>query len=150
CDRYVQRACELDPVMATMRGVAGDFAPGTDYSPDGHSARAQLIRDTLAELATLTPTGDTDRLAADHLRERLEAELALHDLGEHLRSVRAPFGLLQTLRNNVDLMPRGDDEQWRALVGGAAGVPPLLRSWRASLAAGADRGLVAARRQAVE
>ncbi|HLV59080.1 MAG TPA: DUF885 domain-containing protein [Natronosporangium sp.] len=150
CDRYVQRACELDPVMATMRGVAGDFAPGTDYSPDGHSARAQLIRDTLAELATLTPTGDTDRLAADHLRERLEAELALHDLGEHLRSVRAPFGLLQTLRNNVDLMPRGDDEQWRAVVARVAAVPQMLRSWRASLAAGADRGLVAARRQAVE
>src|SRR5690606_39967825 len=71
-------------------------------------------------------------------------------LGEHLRSVRAPFGLLQTLRNNVDLMPRGDDEQWRAVVARVAAVPQMLRSWRASLAAGADRGLVAARRQAVE
>src|SRR5690606_41326242 len=84
------------------------------------------------------------------LRDGLEAELALHDLGEHLRSVRAPFGLLQTLRNNVDLMPRGDDEQWRAVVARVAAVPQMLRSWRASLAAGADRGLVAARRQAVE
>ncbi|MFS8519795.1 MAG: DUF885 domain-containing protein [Micromonosporaceae bacterium] len=150
CDRYVRRACELDPVMATFRGVTGDFAPGTDYSPDGHAARAQLIRDTLAELATLTPTGDADRLAADHLRERLEAELALHDLGEPLRSVRAPFGLLQTLRNSVDLMPRGDEQQWRAVVARVAAVPQMLSSWRVSLATGADRGIVAARRQAVE
>jgi uncharacterized protein (DUF885 family) len=150
CDRHVQRQCELDPVMATYRGVAGDFAPGTDLSPDGHAARAQLIRDTLAELGTLTPTGEADRLAAAHLRERLDAELAMHELGEPLRSLRAPFGLLQTLRNSVDLMPRGSDDQWRAVVARVAAMPQMLASWRLSLVTGAGRGLVAARRQAVE
>lgn len=136
--------------MATFRGVVGDFAPGTDLSPDGHAARAQLIRDTLAELGTLTPTGEADRLAAAHLRERLEAELASHDLGDPLRMLRAPFGLLQTLRNSVDLMPRGTDDQWRAVAARVAAVPGMLAGWRTSLATGASRGLVAARRQAVE
>jgi len=149
-DRYVQRSCELDPVVATFLGVPDDFGPETDYRPDGYAARAELIRDTLRELSGLTPTGDADRLAGDHLRERLAAELAWHDTGEPLRLLRAPFGLLQMLRNSVDLMPTGDDEQWRAVAARIAAVPRMLAGWRASLAAGADRGLVAARRQAVE
>jgi uncharacterized protein (DUF885 family) len=150
CDVHVQRQCELDPVMATFRGVTGDFAPGTDYSPDGHAARADLARDTLRLLDTLTPTSDADRLAAAHLRERLRAELASHDAGEPLRSLRAPFGLLQALRNSVDLMPRDTDDRWRAVTARVAAMPTMLASWRESLRVGASRGLLAARRQAVE
>jgi uncharacterized protein (DUF885 family) len=149
CDRLVQRQCELDPVAASYRGVTGDFAPGTDYSPDGHAARAELARDTLRQLAGLAPTGKADELAAGHLRERLDAELAAHELGEHLRALRAPFGLLQLLRNSVDLMPR-QDGRWPAVVDRVAAVPQMLAGWRASLDTGAGRGLVAARRQAVE
>jgi uncharacterized protein (DUF885 family) len=149
CDRHVQRSCELDPVAATYRGVAGDFGPATDYSPAGHAARAELARDTLRRLDALTPGTAPDRLAAAHLRERLEAELAWYDTGEHLRWLRAPFGLLQMLRNCVDLMPRGDD-QWPAVAARMAAVPQMLAGWRDSLAAGASQGLVAARRQAVE
>jgi hypothetical protein len=29
CDQHVQRECELDPVSASYRGVAGDFGPAT-------------------------------------------------------------------------------------------------------------------------
>jgi uncharacterized protein (DUF885 family) len=148
CDHHVTRQCELDPVAATYCGVTGDFAPGTDFSPDGHTARAELARDTLRQLAGLTPTGTADELAAGHLRERLEAELAAHEAGEHLRSLRAPFGLLQSLRNSVDLMPRNG--RWPAVVGRVAAVPQMLASWRTSLATGIARGLVAAHRQAVE
>jgi uncharacterized protein (DUF885 family) len=150
CDEYVQRSCALDPVSASYRGVTGDFAPGTDYSPDGHAARAELARDMLRRLDELAPTSDADRLAADHMRERLAADLAWHDTGEPLRAVRAPFGLLQMLRNSVDLMPRGSQERWHAVAARVAAFPQMLASWRASLAAGAERGLVAARRQAVE
>lgn len=150
CDEHVQRECELDPVMATYRGVATDSETGTDYSPDGHAARADLTRRTLQRLSELTPTNDADRLAAAHLRERLETGLAWHDLGEPLRLVRAPFGLLQSLRNHVDLMPRGGAEQWHAIAVRMAAVPQMLAGWRTSLAAGASQGLVAARRQAVE
>jgi uncharacterized protein (DUF885 family) len=150
CDEYVQRSCELDPVAATYQGVAGEFRSGTDYTPDGHAARAELIRATLRRLAGLAPAGEPDRLAAAHLRERLEAELAWHDTGEPLRALSAPFGLLSALRNSLDLMPTGGDQQWRAVAARMAAIPQMLAGWRASLAAGADRGLPAARRQAVE
>jgi uncharacterized protein (DUF885 family) len=165
CDQHVQRACTLDPVLATYLGVSGDFGPATDYAPDGHAARAELARDTLRRLDPLTPTGDADRLAASHLRERLTADLAWHDTGEPLCALRAPFGLLQVLRNNVDLLPRvaperssvasdavgvADEPGWRAVAARIGAVPQMLASWRASLETGAGRGLLAARRQAVE
>jgi uncharacterized protein (DUF885 family) len=150
CDAYVRQSFELDPVAATFRGVSGDFAPGTDYGPEGCAARAALLRDTLRRLEALAPTGAADRLAAAHLAERLAAELASYDAGEWRRQLRAPFGLFQGLRNSVDLMPRGSGERWRAVVDRVAAMPDMLASWRASLGAGLAAGQVAARRQAVE
>lgn len=91
-----------------------------------------------------------DTAAATFLRGRLDTELALHDAGEPLRAVRAPFGLLSTVRDSVDLLPRATGEDWATVSGRLAAVPGMLGSWRQALALGLDRGLPGARRQAVE
>ncbi len=150
CDTHVLRSGELDPVAATYQGVPGDFEPGTDFSPDGYAARAALQRETLATLATLLPQGRADQLAAAHLRERLEAELAWYDSGEALRPLRTPFGLLQMLRDNLDLMPVHSEQDWTGLLARLRATPDMLAGLRASLAEGAAQGVVAARRQAVQ
>ena len=84
----------LDPVWATVRGVAGTTGAATDYGPDGIQARADLARSVLIELDRVVPTSPADRAAATFLRGRLRAELASVDAGEPLRALRAPFGLL--------------------------------------------------------
>jgi uncharacterized protein (DUF885 family) len=150
CDDYVAKWAALDPVGAGMRGIVGDFGDATDYSPDGHAARAALIRGTLRELAALPGTSEADRRAADHLRERLEADGAWHASEEPLRQLRAPFGLLSLIHDSVELLPRGGDDQWRKVAGRLAAIPGMLASWRTSLDAGLRRGLPAARRQALE
>jgi uncharacterized protein (DUF885 family) len=150
CDDYVLHWAALDPVAAGMRGIVGDFGPATDYSPDGYAARAALIHTTLGELARLEVTSEEDRHAADHLRERLEAAAAWHQAGEPLRLLRAPFGLLSQVRDSVELLPHGDDEQWRGVAARLAAIPGMLASWRATLDTGRQRGLSAARRQALE
>ena len=67
CDDFVTRSAQLDPIFATMRGIAGPTADvATDFSPDGVAARADLVDSTLRQLDALTPTGDDDRLAAAH------------------------------------------------------------------------------------
>src|SRR4029453_6202331 len=91
CDAYVVKGAALDPISASVVGIAVDFGAATDYSPDGHAARAELARATLAELADLPGTSRADRLAASHLRERLEAEDAWDASGEPLRMLQAPF-----------------------------------------------------------
>lgn len=150
CDEHVMKSAALDPVAAGMRGVVGTFGAETDYTPDGYAARAGLIRSTLAALQRLPVTSEADRRAADHLRERLEAEAAWHATGEPLRGLRAQFGMVNSLRDSVDLLPRGDDEAWARVAERLRAVPRMLAGWRRSLELGLEKGLPAARRQAVE
>jgi uncharacterized protein (DUF885 family) len=150
CDHYMTRWAALDPVAAGMQGITGSFGAATDYSPDGFAARAELISQTLAVLAPMAVTSDADRLAAGFLRERLEAQLAWHHLQEPLRLVRAPLGLISSLRDSVELLPRDGDDHWRDIAARLAAIPVMFDSWRASLELGLARGLPAARRQAVE
>ncbi|WP_428957305.1 DUF885 domain-containing protein [Streptomyces sp. cg35] len=149
CDEYVRRAAELDPVDAGFLGVSlpESGEPATDFSPDGHAARHELITATLARLAELTPQSPDDRLAAEHLRERLDAQRAWHEIGEPLRMVRVPFGLVNKLRVSLELLPRKDESDWRYLAARLAAVPAMLTGLRQSLALGLHRDMAAARRQ---
>jgi uncharacterized protein (DUF885 family) len=159
CDDYVTRSAALDPVSAGMRGLSTEYGAATDFGPDGNAAREELIASTLAALAAAEASSagvsaaeassDGDRLAAAFLRERLEAELAWHRAGEPLRQLRAPFGLINMVRDSVDLLPRGGDADWRGIAARLAAIPAMFDGWRASLEAGLARGLAAARRQAV-
>jgi hypothetical protein len=92
CDDYVTRWAALDPVAAGMQGLTGVFGAATDYGPDGFAARAELIAATLAALEPMPLTSAADRLAAGFLRERLEAQLAWHQLNEPLRLVATTRG----------------------------------------------------------
>jgi uncharacterized protein (DUF885 family) len=150
CADYVDQLAVLDPVEASVVGIGAGYGAATDYSPDGYAARADLVRATLAELGRLPVTAQADRRAADHLRERLQAEEAWHASGEPLRLLRAPLSVVWLLRDSAELLPRGDEEQWRAVAGRLGAIPGMLASWRTSLETGLQRGLPAARRQALE
>jgi uncharacterized protein (DUF885 family) len=149
CDDFVTRWAALDPV-GIGGSLAEPFSAATDYSPSGLEAWADLTSGTLAELGGVPVASERDRLAAAHLRERLEAQLALYDAGEPLRNLRTPFGLLSNVRDSVDLLPRGSDEDWRNIAARLRAIPEMFAGWRTSLDEGLARGLPAARRQAVE
>jgi uncharacterized protein (DUF885 family) len=149
CDDFVTRWAALDPV-----GIGGylaePFGAATDYSPGGQEAWADLMSGTLAGLGSVPVTSERDRLAAAHLRERLEVQLALHRSGEQLRNLRTPFGLVSNVRDSVDLLPRGSDDDWRNIAARLRAIPEMFAGWRTSLDEGLARGLPSARRQAVE
>lgn len=145
-DDHVERAAAADPVAATYGGIAGHDDEPTDYSPAGHDLRTSVLRETLRRLDDLRPEGDADELAALHLRERLEATLAWHDAGEHLREVH-PFAAHTLIRGNVDMLPTDTAAQWEAVLSRLATVGAMLAGWRESLAAGLDAGPAVARRQ---
>nr|WP_255671969.1 DUF885 domain-containing protein [Glycomyces amatae] len=140
-----------DPVLAkTVIDVTGDFGVVTDYGPDAVAERAESQRAVLARLAALEPANDADRLAAAHLAERLEAELAEYDAGEWMRPLMAPYGMVFHLHGYIDAAPRGSEEQWRHLIDRLAAVPRMFDTFRTTLDTGIARGVVAARRQALE
>ena len=126
CDDFVTRWAALDPV-GIGGSLAEPFGAATDYSPSGQEAWADLTSGTLAELGGVLVTSERDRLAAAHLRERLEAQLALYDTGEPLRNLRTPFGLLSNVRDSVDLLPRGSDEDWRNVAARLRAIPDVRR-----------------------
>jgi uncharacterized protein (DUF885 family) len=118
-----------------------------DLSPTGQDALDELARDTLAALPTAAVTDDDDRRCARLLRERLEAQLAVSESGEHLRAVRNIFGPHAQVRQLFQLMPTTTPDDWAVVARRMARVPDAYRGYGESLAEGARRGLHAAPRQ---
>ncbi len=148
-DRYVDDWAKLDPILATIRGVAADGSAMTDYSPDGHAARAALNRRTLGELAAAEAAGEADRIARDVMIERLEAQLALFDAGEHFAQLNIMLHCpVMAIRGAFETMPRQTEDHWRAIAARMHAMPAGLSGYRQTLAQGLEHGPSAAQRQA--
>ena len=149
-DQYVDRFAALDPVVATLEGLAGHDDEMTDFSPDGFEERNEHDRATLRALTAAPPAGERDRVAGDVLREALETSIELYDAGEHLRELNVIASPVQAVRMVFDMMPTETEANWEVIAGRMGLVPEGLASYEASLTEGVRQGLVAARRQAVE
>jgi len=148
-DDYVGGFAALDPIAATSIGVTGYDHLLTDYSPAGAEARADLARTTLAALAAAPPTDDHDRIAAAVMQERLRTTLDLYEHGERLRDVRVIGSPLQSIRQCFDLMRYDTEADWETAASRMEAVPSALAGVRIALREGLDRGISAARRQAI-
>ena len=115
-DAYVDALVVLDPITGTMLGDRGSHGALPDFSPDGADQIAALAKDTLrrlTETGQLPGTGTAmgadgnsnstgagscadsaiERNCGRLLRERLTAELAVHEADEGLRAlsnIRSP------------------------------------------------------------
>jgi uncharacterized protein (DUF885 family) len=148
-DAYVSRFAELDPVAATAEGITGHDEELTDYSPDGIAARAEHDRAALRTLEGLVPETHEQRVAARVMAERLRLSLDLHDADEPLRDLRVLGSSVQDVRMCFDLMPTATAADWHAIATRLAGVPAALAGIEAALRRGIERGVLAARRQAL-
>ncbi|MFG3196718.1 DUF885 domain-containing protein [Streptomyces sp. NPDC048208] len=149
-DAYVDGLIALDPVTGTYLGVRESSSRLPDYSPAGQAALAELARTTLAALdeAERLPGADSDaeRRCGRLLRERLTADLAMHDADEHLRAVGNMHTPGHSVRDIFSVTPADTDEDWAAIAERLRAVPAAYEGYRASLALGLERGLHAAPR----
>ena len=146
-DDYVRRLSDLDPRVATMLGSHPGDDRVPDLSPGGQEAIDELHRSVLAALPAAEVAGDEDRRCARLLRERLEAQLAVSDAGEHLRAVSNIIGPHIEVRQLFELMPTTTPDDWAVVAGRMAAVPQAYAGYVASLDEGSRRGLHAAPRQ---
>ncbi|MER6143630.1 DUF885 domain-containing protein [Streptomyces sparsogenes] len=150
-DAYVDALIELDPITGTYLGVPDSARRLPDYSPAGQEALADLARATLDRLgeAEARPGADNDieRRCARLLRERLTAELAVHDAQEHLRAVSNLHSPAHAVRGVFTVMPTETEDDWAAVAARLRAVPAALEGYRASLAEGLRRDLPAGPRQ---
>jgi uncharacterized protein (DUF885 family) len=153
-DAYVRELAELDPLVATYLGLAVGQDRLPDFSPAGAEALDDLRRSALTRLTQAEGAADTagglanadERRCARLLRERLRAELAVSELGEHLRSVSNFLAPPLRVRDTFLLMPSVTAEDWESIANRIGCVPDALAGYQASLAEGASRGLYAAPR----
>lgn len=150
-DAYVDDLVALDPILGTYLGVPESSRRLPDFSPAGADARAELARATLGLLAEAQarPGGDSDaeRRCARLLRERLTADLAVHDAGEHLRAVSNIADPSHAIREAFTLMPTQSADDYADLAARLRAVPAALDGYRASLAEGLARDLPAGPKQ---
>ncbi|WP_405162668.1 DUF885 domain-containing protein [Nocardia sp. NBC_01499] len=150
-DAYVDIMTELDPLVAVGLGRNLDDDRLPDLSPAGLEAKAAAARATLAELYAAEPAGGypdaAERRCATLLRERLTAELAVHDAGEHFRAIRNLASPVHGVRDIFTLLPTDTEAQWHAIGRRLRRVPIALAQYRSTLAEGIDRGLLAGPRQ---
>lgn len=149
-DAYVDELIALDPITGTYLGVKESSSRLPDLSPAGQEAVAELLRATLARLdeAERLPGADSDaeRRCARLLRERLTAELAVHEADEHLRAVGNLGTIAHAVREVFTVTPAETEEDWRAIAQRLRAVPAALAGHRESLALGLERKLYAAPR----
>ncbi|MGI5441930.1 DUF885 domain-containing protein [Streptomyces shenzhenensis] len=149
-DAYVDALVALDPVTGTYLGVKESSSRLPDFSPAGREALAELARNTLAGLAEAErrPGADSDveRRCARLLRERLTAELAVHEADEDLRAVGNLHTPGHAVRDVFTVTPTRTEEDWAAVAERLRAVPAALAGYRASLALGLERKLYAAPR----
>ncbi|MEV8005738.1 DUF885 domain-containing protein [Streptomyces parvus] len=144
-DAYVDALIELDPITGTYLGVPESSRRLPDFSPAGQEASAGLLRETLRKLdaAERLPGADSDaeRRCGRLLRERLTAELAVHEAEEGLRAVSNLSSPAHSITEVFTLTPTATDEDWAAVVARLRAVPAAYEGYRASLALGLERKL---------
>ncbi|MGW7452103.1 DUF885 domain-containing protein [Streptomyces sp. NPDC054787] len=144
-DAYVDDLIALDPITGTYLGDTASSAKLPDFSPAGRAAVAELARATLTRLdaAELLPGADSDaeRRCARLLRERLTAELAVHEADEDLRAVSNIHSPAHSVREVFSLTPTDTDEDWAAVAERLRAVPATFAGYRESLGLGLERGL---------
>ncbi|MET8542276.1 DUF885 domain-containing protein [Kitasatospora sp. NPDC004799] len=148
-DHHLDQVAAHDPLEAAWLGLHPGDDRQPDLSPEGFEARADIARRTLTALDAVPAAEDpADRACARLLRERLTAELALHDAGENFRQLRNIGAHVHHVREIFTFMPTATDEDWAAVAGRLRNLPAALDGYRATLTEGIARGLLAAPRQA--
>ncbi|SPE64269.1 hypothetical protein SNS2_5596 [Streptomyces netropsis] len=146
-DAHVEALIDLDPITGTYLGVAESSRLLPDLSPAGRDAVAALSRATLSRLTEaerLPGAGqDEERRCGRLLRERLTAQLAVHDAEEGLRDVNNLSSPVHGVRTVFTVTPTGTEDDWAAVAARLRAVPVALAGYRASLALGLERKLPA-------
>ena len=149
-DQYIIESAALDPMLASFWGIPGHDEEITDYSPQGWAARLELQQRTILEPCRRSNHDDrSERIATEVMRERVQAELDLIESGEYHRWLCVLNSHHEYVREIFDFMPRQSDEDWTNVRRRLAAVPQALDRLRASFLYAADKGQVAARRQAL-
>jgi uncharacterized protein (DUF885 family) len=148
-DAFIERIAALNPIAATDFGIDRYDDELTDFSLAHSAQTTDFLRSSLATLEVTAAADDIDRIGKAVMVERLSATLGLEESGETRRVFSILSSPASAIRQVFDLQPAGNPEQASRIRSRLAAVRRSLESWRGALDEDSQRGLVAARRQAL-
>ncbi|MCX2183708.1 DUF885 domain-containing protein [Streptomyces sp. SKN60] len=144
-DDYVDALIELDPITGTFLGVRESAGRLPDFSPAGQEALADLARRTLERLDTAErqdgAQDEAEQRCGRLLRERLTAQLQVHEADEGLCAVSNLRSPAHSVRLSFTMLPTATAADWTAAAARLRAVPAALEGYRASLTLGLERGM---------
>ncbi len=146
-EEYVDAVVALSPLTATSLGIPGHDAEYDDFSPAGFAAHSDVRRRTLRRLDATSCVDTVDQVTVEAMRERLGLEEETHSAHLDLAQLNTIASPLQTMRDILDLMPTGTDEQVATLAARLHRLPAALAGWHVSLREALAHGRVSPRRQ---
>ena len=146
-DKYVAEYVALDPLWATHIGVPGYEREMTDYSPEGHEARAECNAKALRLIAAIDPRNASEQNAKAVFCERVGLEQEIHEAGLDRAALNVIVSPVQEVREIFEIMSTESPEQWENIAARLRKVPSALTGIRTSLTKAAAEGQVSALRQ---
>lgn len=147
-DRLTEQWADLNPLGATIVGVAGRDHLPTDFSPEGHAARNDLFRSHRDELRKHVADRDPVQAnSASVLIGYLDAAVDDYERGMWARDLNHIASPFQSMQDVFDVMPRETTEDWAAIISRLRAFDEMLQGYRRSLEVGIGEGETAAARQ---
>jgi uncharacterized protein (DUF885 family) len=148
-DAFTEKWADLMPIAATGYGIRGRDHLCTDFSPDGHAARAALYRSTRDELKPHLEDGDDDEsFGAQVLTRWLAERVDRFEDNQWRRDLNHTYSPFQIMRDAFDVMAKATPDDWDAIASRLEGFTGMLEGYRASLQEGVGSGDTVAVRQA--
>ena len=146
-DSYVEKSARLSPMSATYLGITDLNDQLDDFSIEGRAVKADLTRATLAELATLEPIDEIDRVTKSVMQERLTSSLELHDSFESHILFNVLTSPPANIRQVFEMMPKESAQDFDNIAKRLLAVDKAHLSWISTIDTLGKRGKTAAQRQ---
>jgi len=146
-DSYVEKSARLSPMKSTNLGINDLNDQLDDFSIAGRAVSANLTRETLAELTTLEPIDEIDRVAKSVMQERLTSGLELHDSFESHISFNVLTSPPANIRQIFEMMPKVTAHDFENIAKRLHAVDKAHLSWISTIDTLAKKGKTAAQRQ---
>ena len=146
-DSYVEKSARLSPMASTYLGITDLNDQLDDFSIAGRAVEADLSRVTLAELNTLEPIDEIDRVAKSVMQERLTSSLQLHDSFESHVSFNVLTSPPADIRQVFEMMPRESAADFDNIAKRLLAVDKAHLSWVSTIDTLAKKGKSVAQRQ---
>ncbi len=146
-ENHLDATAALNPIDATVIGIAGFDHLLPDYTPDWRQSVSDHRRRTLAALEAATPVDSTDRVTVAALRDELTVLEELRFAGQEESNLDVIASPVQMIRDVFDLTPTNTVDDWATVATRLHAVPTAVDGYLESLRFAAARGRVRARRQ---